>query len=228
MEDIKIIQEFFSKSMEEINEELCAKGKRYIKARKRAGEKSSAYLSGRAVKVCKGSIKWPKQGRKKVNENELDALARELANAVEDKLENKKDDINEAVDPVSILSYVLAGTTLTNIIAKYVGKLFKKYNFGKGEAAAKKIYDFTHKLEGDFKKPIGRVVGLFTKDEKAKTMVTDGLFALLLLGLGAKAGTEAFSAVRKSNLISGGVSGLKAALKGKDLATLIQDTISAV
>ena len=228
MEDIKIIQEFFSKPMEEINEELCAKGKRYIKARKRAGEKSSAYLSGRGVKVCKGSIEWPKQGRKKVNENEIDDLAKELANAVEDKLEDKKDDINEAVDPISILSYVLAGTTLTNIIAKYVGKLFKKYNFGKGEAAAKKIYDFTHKLEGDFKKPIGRVVGLFTKDAKTKTMVTDGLFALLLLGLGAKAGTEAFSAVRKSNLISGGISGLKAALKGKDLATLIQDTISAV
>jgi len=228
MEDIKIIQEFFSKSMDEINEELCAKGKRYIKARKRAGEKSSAYLSGRGVKVCKGSIEWPKKGKKKVNENEIDALAKELANAVEDKLEDKKDDINEAVDPISILSYVLAGTTLTNIIAKYVGKLFKKYNFGKGEAAAKKIYDFTHKLEGDFKKPIGRVVGLFTKDEKAKNMVTDGLFALLLLGLGAKAGTEAFSAVRKSNLISGGVSGLKAALKGKDLASLIQDTISAV
>ncbi len=228
MEDIKIIQEFFSKSMDEINEELCAKGKRYIKARKRAGEKSSAYLSGRGVKVCKGSIEWPKKGKKKVNENEIDALAKELANAVEDKLEDKKDDINEAVDPISILSYVLAGTTLTNIIAKYVGKLFKKYNFGKGEAAAKKIYDFTLKLEGDFKKPIGRVVGLFTKDEKAKNMVTDGLFALLLLGLGAKAGTEAFSAVRKSNLISGGVSGLKAALKGKDLATLIQDTISAV
>lgn len=227
MEDIKIIQEFFSKSMDEINEELCAKGKRYIKARKRAGEKSSAYLSGRGVKVCKGSIEWPKKSKKKVNENEIDALAKELANAVEDKLEDKKDDINEAVDPISILSYVLAGTTLTNIIAKYVGKLFKKYNFGKGEAAAKKIYDFTHKLEGDFKKPIGRVVGLFTKDAKTKTMVTDGLFALLLLGLGAKAGTEAFSAVRKSNLISGGISGLKAALKGKDLATLIQDTISA-
>ncbi len=64
MEDIKIIQEFFSKSMDEINEELCDKGKRYIKARKRAGEKSSAYLSGRGVKVCKGSIKWPKKGIK--------------------------------------------------------------------------------------------------------------------------------------------------------------------
>ena len=39
-----------------LNEELCEKGKRYIKARQAAGEKSSAYLSGRAVRVCKGQM----------------------------------------------------------------------------------------------------------------------------------------------------------------------------
>jgi len=44
-----------------IEEELCPKGKAYIKKRKAAGEKSSAYLSGRAVKVCKGQM----SGRKK-------------------------------------------------------------------------------------------------------------------------------------------------------------------
>lgn len=37
---------------------LCKRGKDYIKARKAAGEKSSAYLSGRAVKVCKGDIEF--------------------------------------------------------------------------------------------------------------------------------------------------------------------------
>ena len=37
-------------------EELCAKGKAYRKKRMAAGEKSSAYLSGRAVKVCKGQM----------------------------------------------------------------------------------------------------------------------------------------------------------------------------
>ena len=46
-----------------IEEELCPKGKAYIKRRKAAGEKSSAYLSGRAVKVCKGQM----SGRKKKN-----------------------------------------------------------------------------------------------------------------------------------------------------------------
>jgi len=40
-----------------VHEELCARGKAYRKARMAAGEKSSAYLSGRAVKVCKGQIK---------------------------------------------------------------------------------------------------------------------------------------------------------------------------
>jgi hypothetical protein len=40
-----------------IEEELCPKGKAYIKKRMAAGEKSSAYLSGRAVKVCKGQMK---------------------------------------------------------------------------------------------------------------------------------------------------------------------------
>ena len=48
-----------------LNEELCEKRKRYIKARQAAGEKSSAYLSGRAVRVCKGQIEWPKKGKKK-------------------------------------------------------------------------------------------------------------------------------------------------------------------
>ena len=48
----KIIKEIL-----DLNEELCKKGKAYIAKRKRAGEKSSAYLSGRAVRVCKGQIK---------------------------------------------------------------------------------------------------------------------------------------------------------------------------
>tara|TARA_B100001094_G_scaffold299951_1_gene325032 strand:- start:83 stop:610 length:528 start_codon:yes stop_codon:yes gene_type:complete len=158
-----------------------------------------------------------------LSENELDNLGDELANAIEDTLKDKKDELNEVVDPISILSYILAGTTLTNILAKYVGKLFDKYNFGKGKEAADKIYDFTHKLEGDFKKPIERVVGLFTKDQNTKALITDSLFVLLLLGLGARAGTEAFNSLRKSNVVAGGLSSLKAALKGKDIISIIKN-----
>ena len=50
---------------ETLTEELCTRGKNYIAARKRAGEKSSAYLSGRGVKVCKGQIKGSDGKRKK-------------------------------------------------------------------------------------------------------------------------------------------------------------------
>jgi hypothetical protein len=50
-----------------LSEELCAKGKAYRKRRMAAGEKSSAYLSGRAVKVCKGQMSSKK--KKKANEN---------------------------------------------------------------------------------------------------------------------------------------------------------------
>ena len=47
-----------------LNEELCAKGKAYRKRRMAAGEKSSAYLSGRAVKVCKGQMSGTKKKKK--------------------------------------------------------------------------------------------------------------------------------------------------------------------
>ena len=51
-----------------IREKLCKKGQEYRKRRMAAGEKSSAYLSGRAVKVCKGQMSG-KSKKKKSNEN---------------------------------------------------------------------------------------------------------------------------------------------------------------
>ena len=55
---MKIVQDIDETKQlgENLNEELCPKGKAYIKKRMAAGEKSSAYLSGRAVKVCKGQM----------------------------------------------------------------------------------------------------------------------------------------------------------------------------
>ncbi len=51
-----------------VKEKLCKKGEAYRKRRMAAGEKSSAYLSGRAVKVCKGQMSGKK--KKKTNEAE--------------------------------------------------------------------------------------------------------------------------------------------------------------
>ena len=68
----KLLKEELAKEIAEtiklglqLNEkELCPKGKAYIKRRKAAGEKSSAYLSGRAVKVCKGQMSGTKKKKK--------------------------------------------------------------------------------------------------------------------------------------------------------------------
>jgi len=49
----------------QLNEKkLCPKGEAYRKRRMAAGEKSSAYLSGRAVKVCKGQMSGKKKKKK--------------------------------------------------------------------------------------------------------------------------------------------------------------------
>ena len=63
--ELKNIKELGSLLDEKAKSKLCKRGRDYIAARKRAGEKSSAYLSGRAVKVCKGQIKGAGGKRKK-------------------------------------------------------------------------------------------------------------------------------------------------------------------
>lgn len=67
--DIKKIVE--SLAIEIVEGKLCPRGKKYLAARKAAGEKSSAYLSGRAVKVCKGQIKFGGK-KKKTWKEEID------------------------------------------------------------------------------------------------------------------------------------------------------------
>ena len=58
--ELKEIKELGS----QLNEKLCKKGEAYRKRRMAAGEKSSAYLSGRAVKVCKGLMSGKKKKKK--------------------------------------------------------------------------------------------------------------------------------------------------------------------
>ena len=78
-----------------VYEELCKRGKAYIAARKRAGEKSSAYLSGRAVKVCKGQIKGAGGKRKKSYKNE--SLYNQLKSRVLSQLEELFNDPHFAI-----------------------------------------------------------------------------------------------------------------------------------
>ena len=76
-----------------MTEELCAKGKAYRKRRMAAGEKSSAYLSGRAVKVCKGQIKGEAE----------DAAMKKSALGM--AMYGKKAKMNEAEGQVNVFGY---------------------------------------------------------------------------------------------------------------------------
>jgi len=60
-EEIKTELEEIKELGSQLNEKLCKKGEAYRKRRMAAGEKSSAYLSGRAVKVCKGQMSGKKK-----------------------------------------------------------------------------------------------------------------------------------------------------------------------
>jgi len=157
---------------------------------------------------------------------DMASLAGELDDVIEDELEGKEEELNEALDPASLLSYLLASNTIVNILSKKAMKMANKYDWGKGEEAARNIYKFTHELEEKFKSPIKFIVSKFTKDPKRVKLVTNSLFILFLGYLAFHAGGDALKYLKQAKLSAGGIAGLKAALKGKDIAATAQDIIT--
>ena len=163
---------------------------------------------------------------------ELDALGDQLAAEIKDELEDHKEEIqksdkelNEIAGVVGIIGYILLSNTVANMLSKFAKKQFAKRNFGKGEAAAKKIYDFTHKNEEAFKAPIKRIVSLFTKDAKKQKMISDILFAIVVLTMAGQAGGNAVSYIKKAGYLKGGLYGLKAAIKGTEVSNIIKNVV---
>ena len=161
--------------------------------------------------------------------SDMSALANSLDDAIEDQLEKSEEqegDIKEALDPASLLSYILASNTVVNILSKQAMKIAKKYEWGKGEEAARNIYKFTHELEEKFKSPIRFIVSKFTKDSQKVKTITNSLFVLFLGYLAFHAGGSALKYLKQAKLSAGGIAGLKAALKGKDIVATTQDIIN--
>ena len=79
-----------------INEKLCKKGKAYIAKRKRAGEKSSAYLSGRAVRVCKGQIKGEALDPKGKEDEDINNDGK--VDKRDSYLKNRREKISKSID----------------------------------------------------------------------------------------------------------------------------------
>lgn len=107
--DIKRIVE--SLAIELVENELCPRGKKYLAARKAAGEKSSAYLSGRAVKVCKGQIKFGGAKKKTWKEDIDPSEAYSNLNSIKTLVDGKRKvamialkDQSDAADTIKLIN----------------------------------------------------------------------------------------------------------------------------
>ena len=164
----------------------------------------------------------------KAFDNEFDALGSQLAGAIKNELGDKAKKLDEVAGIVGIIGYILLSNTVANMLAKFVQKISKKYNWGKGEEAAKNIYKWTHDNEKAFKAPIRRIVGLFTKDEKKKDQISSILYAVVILMMAGQAGGNAVGYVKKASYLKGGLYGLKSAVKGKEVHTIFNDVIADI
>ena len=133
-----------------MTEELCARGKAYIAARKRAGEKSSAYLSGRAVKVCKGQM----QGENTDPDGDDITIDPDTNFKLDLKhlLKKHKIDENEDLDEIEMtIQEVLDMDVIDEDIteAKYKGKTVTLNKPMRGDVKKFKVYVNTGKKNAD-------------------------------------------------------------------------------
>jgi len=206
-----------------------------INAKQERGEKPSHGNSDAFKSAVKAGKKINKLNEDEEDQfsAELDGFADQLAAEIKNELEDHKDEIqkseeevNEIAGVIGILGYILLSNTVANMLSKFAKKQFSKRDWGKGEEAAKNIYDFTHKNEEAFKAPIKRIVGLFTKDEKKKKMISDILYAIVILLMAGQAGGNAVGYIKKAGYLKGGLYGLKAAVKGTEVATILKGVVA--
>ena len=157
---------------------------------------------------------------------EFDALGTQLAGAIKNELGDKAKKIDEVAGVVGIIGYILLSNTVANMLSKFTQKIAKKYDWGKGEEAAKNIYKWTHDNEKAFQAPIRRIVRLFTKDEKRINQASKVLYAIIILMMAGQAGGNAASYLKKASWLKGGLYGLKSAVKGKEVHAIFKDVIA--
>jgi len=131
-------------------EKLCKKGQAYRRKRMAAGEKSSAYLSGRAVKVCKGQM----QGENADPDNDDITIDPDTSFKVDLKhlLKKHKIDENEDLDEIEMtIQEVLDMDVIDENIteAKYKGKTVTLNKPMRGDSKKFKVYVNTGKKNAD-------------------------------------------------------------------------------
>ena len=153
-------------------------------------------------------------------------LAAQLKQALDQEMKDGK--LDESLTAIGLLSWALASNTILDILGKYAGKALAKAGFEKAADKAKAVHDWAHNNEKNFIRLIGGVISPFVRDAKKREVVAKGLFIAVLAGLGIKAGIGAIKAIRGLNATSAVLSGLKGALKGRDIANVGAEILAAV
>ena len=147
--------------------------------------------------------------------------------AVLDK-ELKDGELNEVLDPVSILSYLLLSNTVIDILGKYSAKVLRKLNLDKAADKAEAIHNWAHNNEKAMVNVIATVIKPFVRDEEKRQQIAKGLFIAVLAALGIQAGVGALDAIRGADIGGAALGMTKSALKGRDIAVVGKEILKAI
>ena len=154
-------------------------------------------------------------------------LASQLKQALDKEMEDGKlDEI--AITAVGFLSYALASNTILDMLGKYAGKALRKGGFNKAADKAEAVHNWAHTNEKNFIKLIGGVISPFVRDPSKREVIAKGLFIAVLAGLGIKAGIGAIQAIKGLNAGTAVLSAVKGALKGRDIANIGAEILTAI
>jgi hypothetical protein len=147
--------------------------------------------------------------------------------AVLDK-ELKDGELNEVIDPVSILSYLLLSNTVIDILGKYAAKVLRKLNLNKAADKAEAIHNWAHDNEKAMVNVIATVIKPFVRDEEKRQQIAKGLFIAVLAALGVQAGVRALDAIRGADVGGAALGMTKSALKGRDIAVVGKEILASI
>ena len=132
--------------LEGLFEKLCKKGKAYRAKRMAAGEKSSAYLSGRAVKVCKGQMQGESEEIDEIEAEDDTEFTVSLKHLLK-KHVDKGGEIEEDMSIQEVLDMDVIDENVTE--AKYKGKTVQLNKPMRGDVKKFKVYVNTGKKNAD-------------------------------------------------------------------------------
>jgi len=159
-------------------------------------------------------------------ESDEQQLAAQLKTVLDKEM--KDGELNEFIDPVSILGYLLASNTILDILGKYTAKVLRKLNLNKAADKAQAVHDWAHHNEKAMVAVIAQVISPFVKDKGKRDNIAKGLFIAILAALGIQAGVGALNAIRGANVGSAALSMTKTALKGRDIANVGKEILGSL